>query len=75
MQLMRRFSRITALGSVLICLFLAFSSPAAAFQYLGEYTWNVHETMSEDGLVDQNFTMTVASAKSAARIFWSRGGF
>ena len=73
MQFMRRFLRITALGSVLICFLLAISSPAAAFQYLGEYTWNLHETMSEDGPVDQNYTMTLASAKSAARIFWSRG--
>ncbi len=73
MQLMRRFLRITALGSVLICLFLAFSSPAAAFQYLGEYTWNVHETMTEDGPVDQNYTMTFGLSKVSSTYFLVQG--
>ena len=73
MQLMRRFLRITALGSVLICLFLAFSSPADAFQYLGEYTWNVHETMTEDGPVDQNYTMTVGLSKVSSTYFLVQG--
>jgi hypothetical protein len=73
MQLMRRFLRITALGSVLICLFLAFSSPAAAFQFLGEYTWNVHETMSEEGPVDKNYTMTVGLSKISSTYFQVQG--
>ena len=73
MQFMRKFIRITALGSVLCCFLLAFSSPAAAFQFLGEYTWNVHETMTEDGPVDANYTMTVGLSKISSTHFQAQG--
>jgi hypothetical protein len=73
MQFMMRFLKIAVLVSVLGCFLSAFSSPAAAFQYLGEYTWNVHETVSEDGLVDQNFTMTVGLSKVSSTYFQVQG--
>lgn len=70
---MKKFFAMTALGLLVICFGLAFSSPAAAYQFLGEFTWNVHETMSEDGPVDQNYTMTLGLSKVSSTYFQVQG--
>jgi hypothetical protein len=47
--------------------------PAAASQFMGEYTWTIHQTLSEDGPMDETYTMIIGLSKVSGTYYQAQG--
>lgn len=65
--------KVLVVAAVLVWWSTALAPHAGASTYLGEFTWNVHETMTEDGPADRNYTMILGLSKISSTHFLVQG--